>query len=315
MISQAFIDDLARVINKHSVDNDLSTPDFIAATYVANILVAKLNAQREVQRWSGMAVLPGVPLAETEDAEYLDVRAFQQKFGQLVGERPRFLTERKAVERIKFMGEELNEFVKGMNEKNILEMADALVDLVYVAKGTAVMMGLPWRALWNDVHDANMSKVPGKTHRGDLVDVCKPAGWAEPVTGDILDAYGFDDSAYCMAGADDEVHLIKDGLEKAVDRGLHDLAGKPETLAPAPDLTPGQPAPAVNNLDRVELNDWQVWRGGSCPVDGTAFVELRLRAKPAYVVPAARAHMYEWRHFDHGGDIVAYRVVPQGGER
>lgn len=220
MLSREFVGDLERVINKHSVDNLLSTPDFILAAYLANVLVAKLNAQREVQRWSGMAVPDNLVLQRAEDPEYRDVEKFHEKFGQLVGLAPRFLAVRKAEERGRFLQEELDEYLEGVRDGDLAKQADSLIDLVYVAKGTAVMQGLPWRELWDDVHAANMRKVPGTTHRGNLVDVCKPEGWVGPKTFEILLAHGFADTAYCCAGADDEVHLAAAAL--TVDPGPSD---------------------------------------------------------------------------------------------
>ena len=221
MLNKEFIDDLAAVINKHGIDNLLATPDFITAAYVANMLVAKLNAQREVQRWSGMNVPPGLFLAQAEEPEYHDVKVFHQKFGQLVGAIPRVLSVRKAEERFRFMQEELDEYLEGVAEGDLAKQADSLVDLVYVAKGTAVMQGLPWRELWDDVHEANMRKVPGKTHRGNLVDVCKPIGWVGPITSEILERRGYTSaSVYCTAGADDEVYLA--GAALVVDPGPSD---------------------------------------------------------------------------------------------
>lgn len=111
------------------------------------------------------------------DKEMEDVRAFHEKFGQLNNYEPGFLTRRKLEERARFLQEELDELLAA---PTLDLQADALVDLVYVAKGTAVMMGLPWTALWDDVQRANMAKVRGMTHRGNLVDVCKPDGWVGP---------------------------------------------------------------------------------------------------------------------------------------
>ena len=120
-----------------------------------------------------------------------DVKRFNKKFGMMVNNRPTHLTDRKLQERIKFMQEELDEFTKGANEQNMDEMADALVDIVYVAIGTAIMMGLPWKKLWKDVQRANMAKVRGVGKRGNLVDCIKPAVWVPPKTGLILDAAGY----------------------------------------------------------------------------------------------------------------------------
>lgn len=121
-----------------------------------------------------------------------DVRAFQRKFGQLLNDQPRHLTHRKLRERVECMSEELDEFTDCALHQDLEGMADALVDLVYFALGTANMMGLPWRELWDDVHRANMAKERGVTHRGHKVDCRKPEGWVPPRTHEILKAAGYD---------------------------------------------------------------------------------------------------------------------------
>lgn len=111
------------------------------------------------------------------DPEFEDVKDFHVKFHQLVGEQPRMLTRRKLLERVRFLQEELDELKKA---ETLADMFDALLDLVYVAKGTAVMMGLPWREGWIEVQTKNMQKIVKETHRGNRVDVGKPAGWTPP---------------------------------------------------------------------------------------------------------------------------------------
>lgn len=123
---------------------------------------------------------------------YDDVRRFQLKFDMLVHHKPTHLTPRKLHERATFMEEELNEFSEAIRNDDLAEMADALVDLVYVALGTAASMGLPWQVLWDDVQRANMSKVRGVGKRGHLVDCVKPEGWKPPQTLAILEAHGYD---------------------------------------------------------------------------------------------------------------------------
>lgn len=135
-------------------------------------------------------------------SNYDDVYEFHEKFDHLRGTKPRFLTQRKLQERLEFLSEELVEFAEacGFNpqtgqlegKQDIAEQADALVDLVYVAMGTAVMMGLPWQQLWDDVQRANMSKVRGVGKRGHEVDCVKPEGWVGPKTLEILTKYGLD---------------------------------------------------------------------------------------------------------------------------
>lgn len=126
------------------------------------------------------------------DHEMRDVRDLHRKFQLTVGEDgPQMLDRQKAEERHNFLEEELLEFYQAMANEDFAGMADALVDLVYVAKGTAVMMGLPWEELWDDVQRANMAKRRGVTERGHDEDLVKPEGWKPPQTEMILKANGW----------------------------------------------------------------------------------------------------------------------------
>jgi len=121
-----------------------------------------------------------------------DVIDFQEKLGQWKRGNIRHLTQRKLQERMELLQEELNEFGDASRAQDMAEQADALVDLVYVALGTANMLGLPWEELWADVHRANMAKQRGVGKRGHKVDVIKPTGWEGPKTMGILLAHGYD---------------------------------------------------------------------------------------------------------------------------
>lgn len=145
-----------------------------------------------------------------------DVKKFHEKFGIIVKAKPGHLTKRKLIERIEFLQEELDEFIDAcgidprtweLNDKpqDLAKQADALIDLVYVALGTAVMLGLVcWDKLWDDVQRANMAKVRGKTHRGHQVDVTKPEGWMPPTTDYILLQAGYVKNLDQHQEADDE---------------------------------------------------------------------------------------------------------------
>lgn len=124
-----------------------------------------------------------------------DVRAFHQKFGLLCFDAPGMLTQRQLLDRVEFMQEEVAEFDEARQVLDMAGMADALIDLVYVAMGTGVQLGLPWQALWDDVQRANMVKVRGMTKRGHAVDVTKPPGWVGPRTMEILLEHGYDPEA------------------------------------------------------------------------------------------------------------------------
>lgn len=135
--------------------------------------------------------------------ERSDVLAFQQKFGVPMASEPSFLDRDTLMYRVKFLVEELHEFVvanalpfevrlsplsalqaDALAPADLKEAADALVDLSYVLHGTALMMGLPWPRLWDEVQRANMAKVrashEGESKRGSALDVVKPAGWTAP---------------------------------------------------------------------------------------------------------------------------------------
>lgn len=120
-----------------------------------------------------------------------DVKEFQTKFD--LGphpDEPVMLPPALLAQRLELLREELHEFelacALGGGRPDLAEQADALVDLVYVALGTAALMGLPWDRLWADVHRANMAKVRGMTKRGHANDVMKPVGWVGPQTAKIL---------------------------------------------------------------------------------------------------------------------------------
>lgn len=86
------------------------------------------------------------------------------------------------IERSRFLTEEANEFMHAAGSGDLVGVADALADVVYVALGTAYRMGLPFEAIWHAVQNANMQKVKGITKRGNAVDAIKPTGWVGPET-------------------------------------------------------------------------------------------------------------------------------------
>lgn len=134
------------------------------------------------------------------DRECYDVWKFQAKFGQLHSVTVTHVTQRKLTERVECMQEELDEFKAAVATQDLAEQADALIDLVYFAKGTANMLGLPWEALWADVHRANMAKEAGVGKRGHMVDCIKPEGWVGPQTSKILLARGYQRSKFQKQG-------------------------------------------------------------------------------------------------------------------
>ena len=113
-----------------------------------------------------------------------DVADFHLEVLQLTAtESPTLLSQEFCMERFRFMTEEVEEFVDAGIKGDMVGVADALADVIYVALGTAYQMGLPFQAIWDHVHRANMRKVRGETKRGNSIDARKPSGWIGPEAG------------------------------------------------------------------------------------------------------------------------------------
>lgn len=110
-----------------------------------------------------------------------DVETFQRDItGIEPADLPTLVNEEYVLARANFLSEELDEFVEAATAGDIVGAADALTDMVYVAMGTALTMGIPLDKVWDVVHAANMKKVKGTTKRGIANDAVKPEGWVGP---------------------------------------------------------------------------------------------------------------------------------------
>ena len=110
-----------------------------------------------------------------------DVETFQRDItGVEPAASPTLVSEEYVVARGNFMSEEVTEFMDAAMEGDIVGVADALTDMIYVAVGTALTMGIPLDKVWDVVHAANMKKVKGTTKRGIANDAVKPEGWVGP---------------------------------------------------------------------------------------------------------------------------------------
>ena len=121
---------------------------------------------------------------------YQDINDFHKKFGIEHITNKKLLPVELMRYRMNFLQEELNEMALAYYDNDLHEVADAIVDLVYVALGTAYMMNLPFNELWTEVHKANMNKIrtPSKEYskRGNAYDVIKPEGWQQPCFDEFL---------------------------------------------------------------------------------------------------------------------------------
>lgn len=81
------------------------------------------------------------------------------------------------------LNEELTEFGDACESGDVLEAADALIDLVYFALGRIVEMGVPAAAVMDEVQRANMGKKQGELSKRPGAmghDAVKPEGWKAP---------------------------------------------------------------------------------------------------------------------------------------
>lgn len=84
--------------------------------------------------------------------------------------------------RIKLIEEELEELKEATNNNNLVEVADALVDILYVTLGAFVAYGFSPQqveTLFQAVHDNNMTKLgpDGKAIYNEFGKVIKPEGY------------------------------------------------------------------------------------------------------------------------------------------
>ena len=80
-------------------------------------------------------------------------------FGQEVKTKPSLSTEKINKLRIDLIKEELEELTEAMNNKDLLEVADALTDILYVTYGAGHAFGINLDQCFEEVQNSNMSKL------------------------------------------------------------------------------------------------------------------------------------------------------------
>ena len=87
------------------------------------------------------------------------VGLFMKTFGQEVKNKTELSTEKINLLRISLIKEELEELQEAIRENNILEVADALTDILYVTYGAGHAFGINLDKCFNEVQESNMSKL------------------------------------------------------------------------------------------------------------------------------------------------------------
>jgi len=87
------------------------------------------------------------------------VKTFMETFGQEVKNRPSFSSDKINSLRYDLIKEELDELKVAIDNKDILEVADALTDILYVTYGAGHAFGINLDECFDEVQNSNMSKL------------------------------------------------------------------------------------------------------------------------------------------------------------
>ena len=87
------------------------------------------------------------------------VGLFMKTFGQEVKTEASLSTNKINSLRISLIKEELEELKKAISDNNIVEIADALTDILYVTYGAGHAFGVNLDKCFNEGRDSNMSKL------------------------------------------------------------------------------------------------------------------------------------------------------------
>ena len=116
------------------------------------------------------------------------VGKFMETFGQEVKSKSSLSSEKINSLRVSLIEEELEELKHAIKEKNLLEVADALTDLLYVTYGAGHAFGINLDKCFEEVQKSNMSKLglDGKPIYSDKGKVLKGPKYFKPDLSNFL---------------------------------------------------------------------------------------------------------------------------------
>ena len=92
-------------------------------------------------------------------SNFIRVMDFMNNFKQEVKYNPEFPDEKVQKLRISLIEEELEELKEAIENKDVVEVADALTDILYVTYGAGAAFGIDLDKCFEEVHNSNMSKL------------------------------------------------------------------------------------------------------------------------------------------------------------
>ena len=113
---------------------------------------------------------------------FKSVERFMKTFGQDVKTKAEFPSEKIVKLRYDLIKEELDEFSKALEDKDIKEVADSLTDILYVTYGAGHAFGIDLDKCFDEVQKSNMSKLgeDGKPIYNDQGKVMKGPKYFKP---------------------------------------------------------------------------------------------------------------------------------------
>ena len=110
------------------------------------------------------------------------VGIFMKTFGQEVKDKASFSTEKINNLRVSLIEEELKELKDALESNDLLEVADALTDILYVTYGAGHAFGINLDKCFDEVQSSNMSKLDsnGKPIFNDFGKVMKGPNFFKP---------------------------------------------------------------------------------------------------------------------------------------
>ena len=115
-------------------------------------------------------------------SNFSKVGTFMKTFGQEVKDKPAFSTDKINKLRIDLIKEELEELTEAMKNNDLLEVADALTDILYVTYGAGHAFGIDLDKCFEEVQNSNMSKLDenGKPIYNESGKVMKGVNYFKP---------------------------------------------------------------------------------------------------------------------------------------
>ena len=121
-------------------------------------------------------------------SNFNNVKKFMEIYGQEVKNKPDFPNDKIVKLRIDLIKEELNELIEAIKEKDIVEVADALTDILYVTYGAGHSWGIDLDKCFEEVQRSNMSKLDdeGKPIYNEKGKVMKGPNYSKPNLKNII---------------------------------------------------------------------------------------------------------------------------------